>query len=49
VADYDVGFCKDWMWDSDQIVIYNDPDHVGWYLGFNVRLGNFVHFMFMGR
>jgi hypothetical protein len=49
VAPYDVGFCNDWMWDSDQIVIYDDPDHVGWYLGFNVRLGTYVHLMFMGR
>jgi hypothetical protein len=51
VAPWDWVQCADWCWTcgADDLVLYEDTDHVGWYLVYNVHTGLYVHAQFLGH
>jgi hypothetical protein len=48
VAPADYELCADWDWAGDNIVLYADPDHDGFYLAYDTRLGTYAHVEFLG-
>jgi hypothetical protein len=48
IATWDWALTAPWCWDCDQFVVYGDPDHLGWYLLYDVRFGEYVHVQYLG-
>lgn len=49
IAAWDWPLCLDWCWMcGDDFVFYEDPDHIGWYLVYNIHTGLYVHAVYMG-
>ncbi len=48
IAGWDRSLTSLWNWRADRFAIEADPDHLGWYLLTDLRLGHSVHVLFLG-
>jgi hypothetical protein len=49
IAPWDWTLASDWCWDcGDDFVVYDDPDHPGWYLLYNTETGAYIHAQYGG-
>jgi hypothetical protein len=49
IAPFDWALAADWCWDCGQdFTVYDDPDHPGWYLLYNLETGGYIHVQYGG-
>ena len=49
IAAWDWPLAADWCWDcGDDLTVYEDSDHPGWYLLYNIHTGVYVHVQYVG-
>jgi hypothetical protein len=49
IAPFDWALATDWCWDCGQdFTVYDDPDHPGWYLLYNLETGGYIHVQYGG-
>ncbi len=49
VPAWDWPLAAGWCWTcANDFVVYEDPDHPGWHLLYNVMTGRFIHVMYLG-
>lgn len=50
VAPWDWALTSGWCWDcgGENFVVYDDPDHPGWYLLYNLVTGAYIHAQYFG-
>ncbi len=49
IAAWDWTIASSWCWTcGDTFVVYDDPDHPGWYLVYDTQTGEYVHAEYMG-